>query len=80
MPAENSDDKAKSKDAPRADGPSPETSNTKSAATAELTTKKPSSKRKENAIKLPPQPSVGDRFRVNFEELKNFFGVAETQW
>ena len=79
-PAENIDDKTKSDDASRADVPSPESSNTESAATAKSTAKKPGSKRKENATKLPPQPSVGDRFRVNFEELKNFFGVVETQW
>ena len=80
-PAEKGDDKAISDDASRANGPSPETSNTESAAAAcEPTAKKSGSKRKENATKLPPQPSVGDRFRVNFEELKNFFGVVETQW
>jgi len=73
-------DKTKSDDDPRSGGLSLETSNTEVAAAAGSTAKKSSSKRKDDATKLPPQPSVGDRFRVNFEELKNFFGVVETQW
>ena len=77
----NDDDKAASKAAPRA-AASPEASN--AAAVASTGTELPAAKKfsrkaEENASKLPPQPSVGDRFCVEFEIAANFFGVLETQ-
>ena len=38
-------------------------------------------KNEDNALKPPQQPAVGDRFRVQFENVSNFFGVKEaSQW
>ena len=77
----NDNDKAASKAAPRA-AASPEASNAAAVAstgTEPPAAKKSSRKAEENASKLPPQPSVGDRFCVEFESAANFFGVLETQ-
>ena len=80
-PANDDDDKAASKVAPRA-AASPEASNAVAVAstgTEPPAAKKSSRKAEEDASKLPPQPSVGDRFCVEFESAANFFGVLETQ-
>jgi len=38
-------------------------------------------KNEDNALKPPQQPAVGDRFRVQFDNVSNFFGLKEAcQW